>query len=49
MTAVNRSAAVGFERGAADYEKARPSYPQAVLDSLPSRGRIVDLAAGTAS
>jgi SAM-dependent methyltransferase len=44
---VNRSAAVGFERGAGDYERSRPSYPQAVLDALPSSGRIVDLAAGT--
>ena len=44
---VNRSAAVGFQRAAADYERSRPSYPQAVLDALPSSGRIVDLAAGT--
>jgi SAM-dependent methyltransferase len=44
---VNRSAAVGFQRGAADYERARPSYPPEVLDLLPPAGRIVDLAAGT--
>jgi SAM-dependent methyltransferase len=46
---INRSAAVGFERGVADYERARPSYPQAVLDSLPLRAGavVVDLAAGT--
>ncbi len=44
---VNRSAAVGFQRGAADYERARPSYPPEVLDLLPRTGRIVDLAAGT--
>jgi SAM-dependent methyltransferase len=44
---INEHAAKGFERGAADYEKARPSYPQAVLDALPTTGRIVDLAAGT--
>lgn len=44
---VNRSAALGFQRGAADYERSRPSYPDAVLDLLPSSGRIVDLAAGT--
>jgi SAM-dependent methyltransferase len=44
---INRTASSGFERGAADYERARPSYPQAVLDALPSSGRIVDLAAGT--
>lgn len=44
---INDAAATGFERGAADYEKARPSYPDAVLDALPSSGTIVDLAAGT--
>ena len=44
---VNRSAAVGFERAAGEYERARPSYPQAVLDALPSSGTIVDVAAGT--
>ncbi|HEX4906667.1 MAG TPA: class I SAM-dependent methyltransferase [Acidimicrobiales bacterium] len=44
---INDTASSGFERGAADYEKARPSYPSAVLDALPSSGRIVDLAAGT--
>lgn len=46
---VNRSAAVGFQRAAAEYEKARPSYPQAVLDSLPLKAGavVVDLAAGT--
>lgn len=44
---INANAAVGFERGAADYERARPSYPTAVLDALPKRGRLVDLAAGT--
>ena len=44
---VNRSAAVGFQRGAADYERSRPSYPPAVLDALPASGRIVDVAAGT--
>ena len=44
---VNRSAAVGFQRGAGEYERARPSYPQAVLDAVPTEGTIVDLAAGT--
>ena len=44
---VNPTAATGFERGAEDYERARPSYPAAVLDVLPSSGTIVDLAAGT--
>lgn len=44
---VNPVAASGFERGAAEYERARPSYPQAVVDALPSSGRIVDVAAGT--
>lgn len=46
---INRSATVGFEQGAADYERARPSYPQAVLDAVPLRegAVVVDLAAGT--
>ena len=51
--AVNRAAAIGFERGAEVYEQARPSYPAAavdllvgVLDLRPGR-RVLDLAAGT--
>jgi SAM-dependent methyltransferase len=46
---VNRSAAVGFERGAVDYERARPSYPSAVIEAVPRRDGavVVDLAAGT--
>lgn len=51
--AVNRAAAVGFERGASDYERSRPSYPLEavdlvvdVLDLRPGR-LVVDLAAGT--
>ena len=51
--AINQAAAVGFERGAGDYEQARPSYPAAavelVVDVLglgPGR-RVLDLAAGT--
>ena len=43
----NEVAATGFERGAADYEKARPAYPAAVLDLLPATGTVVDVAAGT--
>ncbi len=52
-SAINRAAAVGFERGAGDYEQARPSYPAAavelvveVLGLAPGR-RVLDLAAGT--
>jgi SAM-dependent methyltransferase len=51
--AINRAAAVGFERGAGDYEQARPSYPAAAVDLVvdvlglrPGR-RLLDLAAGT--
>ena len=50
---INRAAAVGFERGADDYEQSRPSYPVAAVDLLvdvlgigPGR-RVLDLAAGT--
>ena len=50
---INQAAAVGFERGAADYERARPSYPPdavalvvEVLGLAPGR-RVLDLAAGT--
>lgn len=35
---INDAAATGFERGAADYERARPSYPQAVLDAVLAVG-----------
>ncbi len=50
---VHDAAARGFERGAADYERARPEYPPAVLDLLAEqlpircRSRVLDLAAGT--
>jgi SAM-dependent methyltransferase len=44
---INDAAATGFERGAADYERARPSYPAEVLEALPRDGTIVDIAAGT--
>jgi ubiquinone/menaquinone biosynthesis C-methylase UbiE len=50
---VHRLAAVGFDRGADAYERARPSYPDEavalIVDSLgigPGR-RVLDLAAGT--
>jgi ubiquinone/menaquinone biosynthesis C-methylase UbiE len=50
---VNPTAAVGFDRGADDYERGRPGYPDGVArllaDSLevgPGR-RVCDLAAGT--
>src|SRR5436309_2606505 len=50
---INQAAAVGFERGADDYEQARPSYPGAAVDLVaellavePGR-RVLDLAAGT--
>lgn len=50
---VHDAAARGFERGADDYEAARPGYPPAVVDLLvaelglgPGR-RALDLAAGT--
>jgi SAM-dependent methyltransferase len=50
---INPAAALGFGRGADDYEQARPSYPQAAIDLLvhelalrPGR-RVLDLAAGT--
>jgi len=51
--AINQAAAVGFERGASDYEQARPSYPAEAVDLVvevlgltPGR-RVLDLAAGT--
>ncbi|MEN3274114.1 MAG: hypothetical protein V7636_2875 [Actinomycetota bacterium] len=44
---VNPTAATGFQRGADAYERARPSYPAAVVELLPSSGTIVDVAAGT--
>lgn len=50
---INETAAVGFERGAADYERGRPGYPPAVVRRLgpelaiePGQ-TIIDLAAGT--
>jgi SAM-dependent methyltransferase len=50
---VHRAAAQGFERGAAVYERARPSYPPEAVDHVVSvlglaPGRtLVDLGAGT--
>lgn len=53
MSTVHRSAAGGFQRGAADYERGRPEYPPAAIELLarelhlgPGR-RVVELAAGT--
>ena len=51
--AVHDFAARGFERGAQDYEKGRPSYPPGVIETLRDRcglgpgSDVVDLAAGT--
>jgi SAM-dependent methyltransferase len=53
VSPVPRAAAIGFDRGAADYERGRPGYPPAAISLLakelgigPGR-RVVDLAAGT--
>ncbi|MGZ4179046.1 MAG: class I SAM-dependent methyltransferase [Solirubrobacteraceae bacterium] len=53
MSSIPQEAAAGFERGAVDYERGRPGYPNAaiallasVLDIGPGRV-VVDLAAGT--
>jgi SAM-dependent methyltransferase len=56
VRAIQRAAAVGFDLGAADYERGRPGYPPAAIDLVADRLglgggrgsiRIVDLAAGT--
>jgi ubiquinone/menaquinone biosynthesis C-methylase UbiE len=53
VTAIPREAAVGFDRGAAAYERGRPGYPQPAIARLADEldigpGRVVvDLAAGT--
>jgi SAM-dependent methyltransferase len=53
VTLIAREAAVGFERGAVDYERGRPGYPQAAIALIAHELRIapgavvVDLAAGT--
>ena len=53
MSAIPEEAARGFQRGAADYERGRPGYPEAAIALLGQEldvgpGRVaVDLAAGT--
>lgn len=50
MKDVHRTAAVGFEKAADAYERARPGYPDEAVDWLVEQlpdGLIVDLAAGT--
>lgn len=52
MSDVHRSAAIGFDRAADVYERARPGYPDAAVDWLVDRlnagpDLVVDLAAGT--
>jgi SAM-dependent methyltransferase len=50
---IHPTAATGFDRGAADYERARPGYPHQVGDVLVREldlgpgSRVCDLAAGT--
>ena len=50
---IHEAAAAGFERGAADYEKGRPGYPEAAIDTLVREcgidelTTVVDLGAGT--
>ena len=53
MSSIPQEAAVGFQRGAADYERGRPGYPEAAIALLarelgigPGK-RVMDLAAGT--
>src|SRR5690349_21301911 len=51
--AIHPEAAVGFDRAAAAYERARPSYPAAAVDhvvdalGITAGRRVLDLAAGT--
>jgi len=49
---VHRTAAIGFDKAAKEYERARPGYPDAAVDWMvdrlhPGSGLVVDLAAGT--
>jgi len=50
---VHRSAAIGFDKAAEVYERARPGYPTEAIDyviellRVPPNGTVVDLAAGT--
>jgi ubiquinone/menaquinone biosynthesis C-methylase UbiE len=53
VSSIPQEAAVGFQRGAADYERGRPGYPEAAIALLarelgigPGK-RVMDLAAGT--
>jgi SAM-dependent methyltransferase len=53
MSSINPTAAGGFERGADDYEAARPGYPDALFSLLAAQAGlgpgvdVLDLAAGT--
>lgn len=53
MSPVHQDAAVGFDRGAADYERGRPGYPDAAIALVARKlgitpgQRVLDLAAGT--
>ena len=50
MSDVHRAAAIGFDKAADAYERARPAYPDEAVDWLVEQlpdGLIVDLAAGT--
>ena len=50
MKDVHRSAAIGFDKAADVYERARPGYPAEAIDLVVERlgsGLYVDLAAGT--
>ena len=53
MTRIHDAAAQGYERGAGDYEKGRPSYPADAIEALVRAAgieagtRVVDLGAGT--
>lgn len=50
---IHEAAAKGFERGAAEYERGRPGYPQAAVDRLVEvaglgpQATVVDIGAGT--
>jgi len=53
VPSVHTAAAIGFDRAAAVYERARPSYPSAAVDhvidvlGIAGGSRVLDLAAGT--
>jgi hypothetical protein len=40
VSSVHRDAAVGFDRGAADYERGRPGYPDAAITLVARELRI---------